>query len=242
MSRIPLSFYDIFGYIAPGFLILFVFDYFPFLEQRFIIGKDLTLISSVLWIGLAYALGHILEMPSSLISPNFPFFRIFAAPDVKLSVTRSSKLWHKFGSFTSLADPIREKIIEIAKENDILKANIEDILKANKKDIPKANKKDISKANAAIFQHAYAKVKLHEDLLNRTEIFLRLYAFCRNLSFSLLIATLIILYFIIFRNTGSIFLAILTSVSSIAMFLNFRRFYRIYYYDILLSYYGLKLK
>jgi hypothetical protein len=115
-----------------------------------------------------------------------------------------------------------------------------------------AEKREFQGTDDSLFVHAFGVVKQNELLLKRSDIFLNLYGFSRNLSFAFIIVGVLVLFgpiddrkYIFHINAtaydfnwwGFIFILI-----AVAMFYRYLKFYRQHAYDIFVSYAELETK
>ena len=161
MPTIPFTVYDFFGYLASGFLLILTAAYVT--GKRCLFPDDLSFLASVFLILLAYILGHLMAEPAKLVYERLIIGRLLKRPDENLFHCNSKKFLAKIFPeyYDSFPEAIREKIRKKAEDEGIA---------------------DIGKP---LFTHAYGKVKKDNDAINRVDIFLTLYGFCRNTSFTL---------------------------------------------------------
>jgi hypothetical protein len=217
MPNIPFSVYDFFGYLASGFIFLSSVIYVG--TEKNIFCYDLNFVSSVFVILIVYIIGHLISVPAKsfyerlivkkgLKLPSYILIPNNPAPKVL------SKLFYEY--FEEFPDKIANKIKEKAiKEDKVWKDN----------------------DRRAFFHNAYGKVKIDNNAIARLDIFLSLYGFCRNTSFTLLIS-----FFLIFIggwHRGFLLnfaLCIFSLLACLGLFYKYLKFFRHYSYELFLFY------
>ena len=217
MNKIPFSVYDYFGYLASGFLLIFVLDY--------AIGEQWLLLENTpigLWlvgIVVAYIIGQIIANPSAWLFERIIVNKWLKSPVVNL-LRELTKTWLKRlfpGYFTPFPIAIRKKVMEKAKVNGI------------------------TEPTQSLFIHAFGEVKKDGNAIARLNTFLNLYGFCRNISFVSLLAFLILIAtsWGSWGNLDRLPWAFAALVCSIGMFYRYLKFYRQYSYELFITYIAL---
>lgn len=241
MERIPFSFYDFFGYLAPGFLVLGVFDFF--INNRYLFCyHEKDLIFWTMMIGLAYILGQILAYLSSWIIEGVLISKNLKSPSVNLLLNRKKKrMWKKI--FKQYLKPFPIKIrIKLLKKAEREKLVIPTLMGAAQSPTPIADEeltKELLDDIKTFYLHAYGRVKMSELAMTQQDIFLKLYGFGRNIAFSAFISLPVLVFRIFsptpFHTPAGLWL-ILFLVASLAMFYIYLKFYRWYYREIFLAF------
>lgn len=208
MKDIPFNFYDFFGYLAPGFVILVVLGFVVFGPLVLLINPGV--VSGTLVIGAAYLIGHILSGPSIWLLERIVAKGWLEAPSVNL-------FWHGprgrctkfvFGYYMKpLPRQIAKEVLERARKEGYEFPQLRLLLEKASKDKEekkkakeemkriKKERKKIGKEGHRLYLHAYVKVKKDAVAMTLQDRFLGLYGFGRNTSFSFLCASVITLIF-----------------------------------------------
>ena len=89
----------------------------------------------------------------------------------------------------------------------------------------------------ALFVHTFGEVKKDEKNMPRLNTFLNLYGFCRNISFTCLIVTLLLVIGNLALGTPDKFYwALAALVGAVGMFYRYLKFFRQYSYELLVTY------
>lgn len=238
MKNIPFSFYDFFGYLAPGFLTLAVID-LVFLNKQ-LYKQDKSVVAFwVILVGGAYLIGQVLAFFSYLVYERLIMKKWLKKPTTNLFLKREARPWTKIFRhyFEPLPVKIRKKILEKAEREHIkipaLRAAALSDIKYRNEDLTD----DLNEELTAIYLHAYSRVKLNELTMAQQDIFLRLYGFARNISFSSLVVTLPIIYHCIANGfLESLHWMLIFFASFIAMFYVYLKFYRWFSREIFLAF------
>jgi hypothetical protein len=213
MNRIPFSAYDFFGYLASGFLIIASVDSLG--TERVVLQEDLSAVLSIFWIGMAYIIGQILASPSAWLLERTLVGKYMERPNINLFKNKPEKGWVKLfpGYFTPLPIATQRRILE------------------------KAKAEGINEKGEALFVHVFGKIKADKDTMVRLSIFLNMYGFCRNISFSCLLSGLVMLVgFLWTRNLDLLLWTFAALVGSVGMFYRYLKFFRQYSYELLVTY------
>ncbi len=225
MDKIQFSFYDFFGYLASGLLLAFSIDYF-FNDLALFKTQEPKAIQSIIVFLLIYIMGHILAAPSAwLLETKFVKKYLGHPRETLLKPTTNPQ-----GSVLFF----REYYRPLAKDV---------IAKIRNKFSIKDDKELTPEKCGDIFHLIYSKVKSNELSLNRLNIFLTLYGFARNVSFTCFIITIMILIqFIIQDHWCKWYWLLIFFFTGIVMLFRFLKFFRYYVYDMYLSYLALTEK
>lgn len=223
MDKISFTVYDVFGYIIPGALLLFAIDHFLLCPKLFNVENP-TVVGGLISFSLFYIVGHMIATPSASILETSIVKHFLKDPRMLLIRTQGKgcKLMKLFpGHFKPLPTEVREKILSKfrLKEKQLITTYESDV----------------------IFQIAFSKVKKDEKALARLSIFLNLYGFARNISFTCLFLALLLLINSFFTGVWKNYYCILSFLGvGIIMFYRFLKFYRHYTYDLYLSFLSYK--
>ena len=226
---LPISVYDFFGYIASGFLLLAAVE-FGF-DGNWLVEREWKPGLIGLYVPLAYIIGHIVaSLASHFLEHNF--VRKCLGPSEELLLGSEPKAravwkWLFWSFFKPFSPKTKERIMEAAKAEGL------------------------TEVNRALYDHAFEVAKQDKTTFDRMNAFLNLYGFCRNVSFSLLLALLVIavsgVWYAVFLDmktpdTQKISVGVLCVVGSVGMFYRYLKFYRLYTIEVLRAYPDLKKK
>lgn len=213
IENLPFTVYDFFAYLSSGFLFLAAVDFV--VEQQLILSQDTDVVSGFFWILISYITGQILASPSSWLLEREIVGKFLNTPSVNLFSERP-KTWRTKlfpGYFTPLPETTQKRIQE------------------------KAEIYGITEIGEPLFIHAFGQVKSNESYIARLNIFLNMYGFSRNISFTCLISAVVISVGSLKEGTWDtlpwVFLAI---IGSIGMFYRYLKFFRQYSYELFISY------
>jgi hypothetical protein len=217
-AKIPFTFYDFFGYLASGFLIVMEF---PLIPARLRVPQaDTPLSSWILVIIAAYVLGHAISSLSKWLFELGLVGNLLKPPYENLFKKKGELKFPKFlfpEYFVPFPEYIRKKILE-KKEPLIDSDNL--ALSDNPG----------TEELRGLYDKAYACAKSYKDALSRLDTFLVLYGFCRTMSLTLLIlGSTFLIAGNVRTGLGGLFL------SSI-MFTRYLKFFRQHSYELFLSY------
>lgn len=228
--NLPLTGYDIFGYLASGFMVLAAVEYG--FDGNWLVERDWKPGGIALYVTMAYVIGHILaNLSSELIGNRLgrgvlgPSEELLFKPEKKSGEKRSFWEW----LFPGFHQPLPAKT-----QDRILKA---------------AEPEGLNEPGRALYLHAFAVVKQDKTTLDRLNTFLNLYGFCRNLSFALLVAVAVIalsgawhalVLGFTYPDWKKVGIGCLCVSGSIGMLYRYLKFYRHYTHEVLVSYPELK--
>lgn len=222
MDKIPFSFYDFFGYLAPGVLFVASIDYF-YVDQELIKYASQNAITGIVSVLLIYVVGQIISTPSSYFLENILIKKLLKDPREILLLRNSKIRWFRKllkSYYESFSVKIQDKIL-------------------NELGVKETELKDSEKYDE-LFQIAFSKVKKDEVALKRLYLFLNLYGFARNISFTCFLISLVFLSSpLFFGNWIKFYWIIGFLFAGTIMLFRFLKFYRLYTYDMYLSYFSL---
>lgn len=224
MDKIPFSFYDFFGYLGSGFLLLVAIDYAAGGER--ITSENVPTILAIFWVVLIYVAGHIIAHVSSIILEVRFLRKVLKSPEEHLFATDITSKWAKIfpGHFKPLPESSQERLSILARKEGFSTAS-----------------------DRGFFFHCHAHVKRDEATLNRLNTFLKLYGFCRNLSMALLFSA-VVLFFWAFEswkfweaaNGEKLGWAGLALFAAFMMLLRYLKFFRHYTLEVYNTFAALK--
>lgn len=215
MNSIPFSVYDFFGYLASGFFLLAAVDYAS--DGGWLLTENLGVIFAIVWIVIAYIVGHIITNISGYLLERKIVRSILLSPEVTLFRESETTIWMWLfpGFYEPLPAEIQHRILDKARE----KAGIES-------------------PGRALFLHCHAIVKRDEVTRARLNSFLNLYGFCRNISMAAFFALFILLggFLLGYLEGKEIWWAVAAAVTTIGMFYRYLKFFRHYTTEVLVTY------
>lgn len=217
-----LSDYDIFGYLAPGLVLLTVSD---MTFGTSIFASGLTVATGAFIVIAAYVLGQITAAAAALVWDRFLVRAIMGMPTEILMRQRSKALfgWRKWlfsGYFEPLPSEVRRRALDRAgfSEQD-------------------ANAAPDQKWGERVFARAWPILKRDPVPYGRMESFLRLYGFCRNISFvAFIVAVLFWIKPPAVAGIAGPMPALVALAVSIAMFHRYLKFLRLYSFEVFSTY------
>ena len=218
--------YELFAYVASGFWALAIFDLL--IGRQFIFGQGWTVSEAALMFIASYILGQILASPAQAIIERILVHKILLPPsitlldeDARLGSRRLLRRALLRDYYRPLDAGIREKLWCRSKEELKRKPN-----------------------GDSLFWQAYSITKNDANVAARLGTFLRLYGFCRNMTFINLCGFISFLISIIIRCVNSDAFALVdhplmagaSLVLTLGMLIRFLKFYRLYSVEIFVAY------
>lgn len=228
--NLPLSVYDILGYLASGFLILAAAEYG--FDGSWLVDRDWKPGSIALYVTMAYVIGHIsANLASFFLEEKFGRKILGPSEELLFGVDRPAgqkrAIWRRL--FPGFHKPLPQET-----QARVLKT---------------AEQKGMNNVGRALYLHAFAVVKQDKATLERLNTFLNLYGFCRNISFALVAAVGIIgvssawyagALGLTTPHWGKVGTAVLCLVGAAGMLYRYLKFYRHYTHEVFISYPELK--
>jgi len=168
--KIPFSAYDFFGTLAAGFVALATVD-FAF-DGGWLLESELTPVLGVVWIVLAYTIGHIIAHVSSVFLEHGVLRRGLGSPETHMFAgNRAGGIWPRLfpGNFQPLPEDTQQRVRARAAEEGV------------------------ACSGRGFFFHCHAIVKRDPATRERLGSFLNMYGFCRNMCMAGLLAVPILL-------------------------------------------------
>src|SRR5215204_4495629 len=163
MSQLPFSVYDFFGYLAAGFIVLAATDYA--FDLHWLLENDLTLPIGIVWIVVAYILGHIIANIAGHVLQRW-------IVRSRLSSSEEVLFWeHEPRGIRKLFPGYHERLPAETRNRILDKA--------------KQLAPEIETPGRGLFYHAFERVKHDEATRERLSSFLNQYGFSRNASLAL---------------------------------------------------------
>lgn len=159
--------YDIFAYLASGFASLAGWDLL--FSTRYVIGAQWSASSGLIAIVAAYVIGQILASPAAWLIERQLVRRALGRPAEVLIRPEPLRKWRKWASRFMLTEyyaPLEASIAERLRTFMTLKG---------------------IDSSEGLFWHAFSVAKQSPVATARMDAFLRLYGFCRNMTFVALI-------------------------------------------------------
>ena len=202
MGRIPFSLYDFFGYLASGSLLLASIAHVLDLDP---LRQSPSPAAAVLLLFLAYVVGQALASPAAWLLERWLVGRLIGSPSDYLLLTRPTlKLFPAYSA--PLPRKVRERVL----------AQLEAA--------------GLSDDNASAFLLGFAAAKSHSPTWQRLQTFQALYGFARNVSFSLLLVSIIMAF------VREPLLALAAGVLAFILAGRYLKFYRLFGQEVLLEF------
>ena len=221
-----VSDYELFAYVASGFWALAITDLL--IDRQFIFGQDWTISEAALMFMASYIVGQILASPAQAIIERILVHKILLPPSIALldkdPRLESRKLLRKAllrGYYRPLDAGIIEKIWHHTRDESKRQPSGE-----------------------ALFWQAYSITKNDSKVATRLGTFLKLYGFCRNMTFINLCGSVSFSISSIIRGiNGEEFTLIdhplmagISLILTLGMLVRFLKFYRLYSVEIFVAY------
>ncbi len=216
--KIPFSAYDFFGYLASGFILLAAIDYS--FDGGWLLKEKHTAVVGLLWITVAYIVGHLVAQISSTLVEHILVRRVLDPPETTLLGDRKTGFWPRIfpNFYKTFPKDTQQRILSRA--DAVVGARL---------------------GARALFVHCHPIVIRHAVTYERLTAFLSIYGFCRNTSMALYFASMFL-----FATAGSVaakyFVAIACVVAAILLFYRYLRFFRRYTQEVFRVYAELDLE
>lgn len=205
--KIPFSAYDFFAYLASGLVLLCSAD-FAF-KLGWFLGQDLKVSDGVFIILVAYVVGHLVAHFSSLLYEHGIVRGLIGSPEVHLIDSSQNNGWRKL-LFRGFVRPFPKETVSRV--------------------LQKSRNFGFESAGRGLFFHCHSRVKSCKSTSDRLSAFLNQYGFCRNLSFALLLASLVL-------AVGSKWgFASASLFAALGMFFRYLKFFRHYTQEVYRTY------
>lgn len=225
-SLSKVSDYELFAYVASGFWALAIADLL--IGRKFIFGQDWTISETALMFMASYIMGHILASPAQAMIERSLVHGILLPPSVTL-----------FGKDKRLE---RRKHLRTA----LLRGYYRPLDEGIRKEVWQRSKDEFGTelSGEALFWQAYSVAKNDENVAARMSVFLKLYGFCRNITFINLWGFLLFLSSTIIRYTNNDIFELcdhptwagISLLLSLGMMIRYLKFYRLYSVEIFVAY------
>lgn len=219
MDLVKFSDYDLFGYFASGLVTLGIID--EVAKTKLVIGAEWTVGHSAFVIIAAYVLGHIMASAATLL---FDRILVRKAMGIPSEIMFGKPVKGPFNWKAWLLSGFFEPLPEGVKAAALTRAGIAQYSKG---------------VGEIIFWKAWPVIKRDALPYARMDAFLRLYGFCRNLSFTTLVAGVAFI-FKVPTVPGMTLPAWVPAVTmfavSLAMFHRYLKFFRAYSVEVISTY------
>ena len=221
-----VSDYELFAYVASGFWAIAIIDLL--IGRQFVFRIDWTISETALMFMASYIVGHILASPAHAVIERGLVHKILLPPSITL-LGKDARLERRrlLGTvllrsyYRPLDDGIRKGVLHRLKEESGTELSGE-----------------------ALFWQAYPVAKNDASVAARISAFLKLYGFCRNMTFINLCGFLLFLVATVLGSTNDdVFTpldhpncAVISLLMSLGMMIRFLKFYRLYSVEIFVAY------
>ncbi len=218
----PFTDYDFYGYLAAGLPVLFALDYSLTGGTLLITGTP-TFMQGVLTVALAYIVGQIIAIPSSIIIEMCFARKILRPPAAVLLSDKAGWLDWLISTifvgryYAPLSENTRNKIFNLAQREEGL------------------TQAQITTNPDVIFDAAYRHARKNEDARKRMDDFRNQYGFARNTTVSFLVAA-ILLFTRGATDETALIVAWTAIILSMGMLVRFIKFYSCFAGEMLKAY------
>lgn len=219
----PFTSYDFYAYLTTGLIVLACVDH-TLLGSVLANEAEWNLINGTFWAAIAYLVGQIVAIPSSLILEQFFARYVLHSPTLivlGLEAPRWREMVVRWGLGAREYEPFPEKLqssimAKLSKELDCPVEQIE---------------------GEAAFQCAFPHARASADSATRLDNFINLYGMCRNVSTALIISAMLLVWSAISNSNAQDWTyALLAIVLAGGMFGRFVKFYAAYAREVLRSF------
>jgi hypothetical protein len=216
----PFTNYEFYAYLAAGVVVIAAVDY-SFTGAVLVDRTDWTLVQGVFWTIVAYLCGQLTAAPSSALLEHFLARTVFTAPVEVASGVAPQRFSDRAIAWLFANREYRPLPVGIC---DKIRLKVSTQL----------NVSLASVSGETIFNVAFPTVRASADAAARLDQFLNLYGFCRNISFSALVA----LVCLVFRRShlddpNAHWLIAAAAVLCVGMYGRFIKFYAAYSREVL---------
>jgi len=217
VDALPFSVYDFFGYLAAGFVVL-VAATAAFLGDA-TIRSNPSLIEDALLIVLAYVAGQVISTISRTVLERGVLARALGSPSDRLFSASDGWRARLFPGYVEPLPPeIQARVLTRGREQA-----------------------GVGAPGRALFVHCYARVRRDEAIAARLETFLKLHAFCRNMTLAGIIAAVLLLLGSLTgtAQTGQLAPGVWVAIAlatATGMFYRWLRFYRHFAVEVFTGY------
>lgn len=202
MNKIPFSLYDFFGYLSSGFLLLVAIDYA--LQLNLVFQGETIVTEYIFGVLVIYIFGHLVALPSKLILEDLIVKKILKSPSVNLFI--DSQPWYKKVLFPQYYEPLSSHQIQTIYDY--------------------CAKKGLAFGGEELFRYVYPRIVNIQEAKEKLDSFLNMYGFARNISFTLLVSSLIIFVGNYYNSNHDYELWVwLALIGGIGMFYRYIKFY-----------------
>jgi hypothetical protein len=217
MDKLPFSVYDFFGYLAAGFVVLVAAD-------AAFLGGSLThrepgLVDDFLLVVLAYVAGQVISTAARVVLERTVLRRGLGLPSDRLFEEWTSCARHLFPGYAEMLPAgARRRVLDRS-----------------------AKEAHIDETGEDLFLHCHARVRRDPVMTERLETFLKLHAFCRNMTLASVITAALLLVGLVCDDprTGPLSQGVwivIALVAAVGMFYRWLRFYRHYAVEVFTGY------
>lgn len=247
VGSIPFTTYDFFGYLAQGFVALVALDAAFFGDPSlYSPGTAETLILIV----ASYAAGQMIGQLAGGLFETYLFDKTSVGfPSVNLFVDRRKRrcpLRFIFGAYwRPFPQAVRDRILDKAGALNVTgprSAAPEPRPRRHFRNAASDSEPDLAEQGEALFDHCYGTLKVHDTDSGRLANLLNVYAFCRNMSLTLMLSAIALTIGALrgTAHTGGVvepgWWAVGTSLAALALFLRYLKIYRLFHEAVFTTY------
>jgi hypothetical protein len=219
MPSIPFTAYDFFAYLSAGFVVIGAAD-FAF-STDWILNTDLSFIEGLVWVVLAYVLGHVISALSApILEQRFAEGMLGPREDVLFGLVEGERngLRHKLfpGYFHALPRRIQELVLKRARAET-----------------------NLVKPGRALFMYCDAHTRQRPETAPILTVFLNISGFARNTSLAAALGAVLLgigaLTDATDRGTKAL-LALAAVIAAIGLLYRYLKFFRLYAREAFLFY------
>jgi hypothetical protein len=225
VPSIPFTAYDIFAYLSSGFVVIGAADFaFP---GTWILNAELSVIEGLMWIVVAYVLGHVISAVSApILEQRFAERILGYRQDVLFdpqegcasSGSEKGRWFKRFfpGYFNRLPKEIQMRVLARVKEEA-----------------------EITSVGTALFLYCDARVRQKPEAAPVLATYLNIYGFARNACFASVIGAMLLVIGAIRYETNAetkAWLAVAAIGAAVGLLYRYLKFFRLYAREVFLFY------
>jgi hypothetical protein len=226
VQSVPFTAYDIFAYLSSGFVVIGAAD-FAF-SGNWILNTELSVIEGIVWIVVAYVLGHVISAVSAPILEQRFAERMLGYREVVLfdqqescssrgSTEGKRRVERLFpGYFKRLPKEIQTRVLARANEEA-----------------------EITSVGTALFLYCDARMRQKPEAASVLATFLNIYGFARNACLASVIGAVLLVVGAIKYDTNAetkAWLAVAAIGAAVGLLYRYLKFFRLYAREVFLFY------
>jgi hypothetical protein len=208
MDKLPFSAYDVFGYVAPGVLLVMALEWT--IGYPHVLGQELKPFAIVAFILITYVAGQLVAEPARTILEDWFVTKVLTRPSKTLFSATGPRGWRRLFSsyFAPLPAVIQERVKKRAAESGV---------------------KDTGEPLFLLARY-HEETRKNERLMQKLDAFVGMYGFARNMAFVCVLAGVALLVKVLARHGAAHDLTrgVLILGAGVLLLYRYLKFYRQY--------------